>query len=365
MGESIKTMKTRTLFEFEKLFTPKSYTGFRVNARLDESAAALEAVLKQGFDHWVVMFSGGKDSTTALIVSLETILERNLPVRRVDIVYADTLVEIPPIRDFAYSFLLFLRTFEKIAPLPIFIHVLKPSMEERFWVCLLGKGYPPPHQRFRWCTKRLKIKPVEVALKSQIDPNRTVILTGIRFGESADRDRRLNYSCHRGGECGQGVWFKYSSRLKAAYLAPIVYWQECDVWDFLNYLAPEWGYPSHFLEKEVYNGRETRFGCWTCTVVRQDKAMEKITAQPKWTNLRPLMEYRERLVNLTSSRESRYCRPNGMPGRLSLKTREQLLSELLQLQEHLNKPLIAKEEVSLIRTLWSDPRYGKYEGVVR
>ena len=260
------------------------------------------------------------------------------------------------------KFLEFLDSFERFQAIPLNIHIVRPALEDRFWVCLLGKGYPPPHQRFRWCTKRLKIQPVKSALKTYIQPGRTVILTGVRFGESADRDRRMNHSCRRGGECGQGVWFQDSARLRAAYLAPIAYWRECDVWDFLNYIAPEWGYPTRDLEQNVYNGRETRFGCWMCTVVRQDKAMEKITSHPEWTHLRPLLEFRRHVLQQTSSHDSRYLRPDGKPGRLSLETRKQILSDLLQLQENLGITLINEEEVEYIKMLWTNPRYLKYEG---
>jgi len=336
-------------------------SGPRLFLRLRECAFVLESVLEKGFDHWILTFSGGKDSTTALVIALETALQENLPVRRIDVIYSDTLIEIPVIRAYALNFLKFLKTFSRVASLPLHCHVVQPTVEESFWVCMLGKGYPPPHQHFRWCTRRLKIEPVEAALKTVAQPNRTLILTGIRFGESQDRDRRLNYSCRRGGECGQGAWFQYSSRLQAAYLAPIAYWRECDVWDFLNFWAPELGYPTNSLEKEVYNGRETRFGCWMCTVVRQDKTMEKITAQPQWAHLRPLLEFRQRVKDLTSKVESRIIRPDKKPGRLSLKTRKRLLDELLSLQASVKMKLISEEEVALIQRLWKDRRYRGYE----
>jgi DNA sulfur modification protein DndC len=337
--------------------------GVRLERCLQESTRVLASVVEHGFDHWVLTFSGGKDSTATLVLALEAALQRKLSIQRLDVVYSDTLIEIPVIRQHAIRFLESLAGFERLRPLPLHFHIVRPALEERFWVCLLGKGYPPPHQRFRWCTRRLKIEPVEAQLQNVIQPSRTVIVTGVRFGESAERDRHLRASCRRGGECGQGAWFQYSSRLQAAYLAPIAFWKECDVWDFLNLYAPVWGYPTHFLEGEVYNGRETRFGCWMCTVVRQDRAMEKITARPEWAHLRPLLEFRERVLRLTSSPESRYRRSDGTPGRLSLKTRKQLLSELLQLQRALDAPLIEEEEVGFIKALWSKREYGEYEEV--
>lgn len=329
--------------------------------RVHETKKAFISALERGFNHWVLMFSGGKDSTTAVILALETAVQEKLPVSRIDIVYSDTLVEIPVIRQYALNFLRFIASFERLTSLPIKCHIVRPRLEDRFWVCLLGKGYPPPHQRFRWCTRRLKIEPAKAALEDPIQSQRRMIITGVRFGESNARDQRMTYTCRRGGECGQGAWFKYSKHLKASYLAPIAYWRECDVWDFLNFLAPDWGYPTNILEKEVYNGRETRFGCWMCTVVRQDKAMEKITSLPQWSHLRPLLEFRQRVLQICSTPTSRYYRPDGQPGRLTLKIRRQLLSELLQLQGASGMSLIEEQEVDYIKHLWANPKYGQYK----
>jgi DNA sulfur modification protein DndC len=332
----------------------------RLLENIEETKQIITKFFYHGYNHWIITFSGGKDSTTTVILALETILQENLPIQRVDIVYSDTLIEIPVIYQYALKFLNFLKQFERIKSLSIFYHIVQPRIEDRFWVCLLGRGYPPPHQRFRWCTQRLKINPVEAALKAYIQPNRTIILTGVRFGESVARDQRMSLSCQRGGECGQGVWFQHSSRLQAAYLAPIAYWQECDVWDFLNFVAPQWGYPTHLLSKEVYNGQNLRFGCWMCTVVSQDRTMERLVSQPQWAHLRPLLDFRGKIIEVTRSMESRLLRPDGTPGRLSLETRRKLLEELLLLQSTLGMTLISDEEVSFIQRLWEDERYQDY-----
>lgn len=337
---------------YEIIFDFEIKTNNRLESNFEKSLAILENMFQRGYDHWVVTFSGGKDSTTTLIVALEAILRKKLKIRKVDVIYSDTLIEIPVIYDQALKFLNFLQTFDRVRKLPLCIHITQPSVKDRFWTCLLGKGYPPPHQKFRWCTDRLKIRAAEKLLKTYICPNQTIILTGVRFGESVSRDQRLNYSCRRGGECGQGVWVRYSSRLHVAYLAPIVHWHECDVWDFLNYWAPTLGYPTYLLESKIYNGRETRFGCWMCTVVKQDKAMEKITSLPEWSHLRPLLEFRNRVWEMTRNPSSRVLRPDGNPGRLKVSVRRKLLKELLRIQEKVGIRLISKEEILFIRNLW-------------
>lgn len=328
--------------------------GARYVYRLNDSISALRSKANEGYDRWIVTFSGGKDSTTTLVIALETALLYPGLAERIDIVYSDTMIEIPTIEQFALDFLEHLRNFDPLARLPIHCHVVYPAVGERFWVCLLGRGYPPPHRRFRWCTRRLKIKPVEDALKSFVSQGKTLILTGVRFGESRDRDIRLRRSHSQRGECGQGVWFEYSSRLQAAYMAPIVEWRECDVWDFLQFHAPMLGYPTAHLEQHVYNGRETRFGCWMCTVVRRDRAMEKITSLPRWSYLRPLLGFRQRVEELTSRLESRVIRLDGKPGKLTLATRQQLLTELLGLQETVGMTLISPDEIAAIQEYWNN-----------
>lgn len=335
--------------------------GPRFLSQFRESISVLKSVIDKGYKHWIVTFSGGKDSTTTLIVVLETALAFPEQVERIDVVYSDTRVEIPVIQQFALSFLEYLQRSDRTVGLPLHCHRVYPLVEESFWVCLLGRGYPPPHQRFRWCTRRLKIEPVEQALKAFIQPDRSVIFTGVRFGESHSRDSRLYHSCRRGGECGQGVWFEYSTRLKAGYSAPIVGWGECDVWDFLNFYAPTLGYPTHHLEESVYNGRETRFGCWMCTVVKQDKAMEKITSLPQWSHLRPLLQFRHLVKELSDSPHSRVSRPDGRPGRLKLSARQYLLNELLETQMKVKMPLILAEEIAAIKELWKSQAYGGNE----
>lgn len=339
--------------EIRTLSSADSPYGVRYVYRFNESTSALVSMARRGHDHWIVTFSGGKDSTTTLVVALEAALILSGQVQRIDIVYADTMIEIPVIQEFAVDFLTFLKGFDRIATLPIHFHSVRPSIEDRFWVCLLGKGYPPPHQRFRWCTRRLKIQPVEDALRSSVRPGKTLILTGVRFGESQGRNARLRQSCSRGGECGQGVWYEYSSRLHATYMAPIVAWKECDVWDFLQFHAPALGYPTNHIEESVYNGRETRFGCWMCTVVKQDRAMEKITSLSQWSYLRPLLEFRQHVKDLTSRPESRVTRTDGKPGKLTLATRRNLLDELIELQRAVGMTIISPDEIAAIQEYWN------------
>jgi DNA sulfur modification protein DndC len=309
---------------------------------------SLEAALAQGAETFVLTYSGGKDSTATVVLTLEWWKRRGKPVE-VHVVYADTGLEIPTLHAQALGFL---EAVKSLHP-EVGIHIAKPRPEESFWVQLIGKGYPPPHNRFRWCTKRLKIAPMDRLVQSL--PGKKAILTGVRFGESDARDSRLLLSCSRGGECGQGVMFEEAKRLNALYVAPIAFWRECFVWDYLNFEAPLFGYPTKALE-EIYGGRDTRFGCWTCTVVRRDKAMAR-ALENGHAHLRPLYEFREWLWSWTRDPKTRVKRKDGNPGRLTLEARREVYRRLKEVEERVGVKLMTPEEEALIRGFWRSKRY--------
>jgi DNA sulfur modification protein DndC len=164
-------------------------------------------------------------------------------------------------------------------------------------------------------------------------------------------------SCTRGGECGQGVWFWQSKGLGISFAAPIVDWSDCDVWDFLRFVLPAKGYPTLKLYEIYRNGNDMRFGCWMCTVVRQDRTMTKLTEANDLKYLKPLLEYRNYVIEATNCRlhpESRVTRPDGNPGRLSMNTRRTLFDRLLAVEKESGLTLIAEEEKTAILRYWSE-----------
>lgn len=324
-----------------------SHDGRRLDAHIATATRACRDLVGRGYRRWYVMYSGGKDSTAALVLTLEALKDADASV---EVLYCDTQLEIPTLHQFAQEFLQFL------AGRGIKTTVLTPDPEESFWVQVIGKGYPMPHNGFRWCTARLKVRPVERYMKTlaQHEPQGLVV-TGVRFGESDARDLRLKLSCSRGGECGQGIWFEESGRLGLGYFSPIVIWRECDVWDFLSFVAPSWGYPTAGLSA-VYRGRETRFGCWTCSVVSQDRTMQKIVVvQPEW---RPLLEFRNWLVAFTRDPANRVYKRDGSPGRLTMAARQEILQRLLAVQATVGMSIVSDAELASIRALWSSGAYG-------
>jgi hypothetical protein len=136
----------------EPLLSHEGETERRLDGMIETAQRGIESMLQRGYRRWFVMYSGGKDSTAALVLTLESLKDTDA---RVEVLYCDTQLEIPTLHQFAREFLRFLATRG------VKTTVLTPDPEESFWVLVIGKGYPMPHNGFRWCTARLKVRPVE------------------------------------------------------------------------------------------------------------------------------------------------------------------------------------------------------------
>ena len=140
---------------------------------------------------WVVTFSGGKDSSTVLHLTVEVIEElkkENKDKKTVYIVSSDTKVEMPVIDKYFFKKLDEIKKYINKNQLNMQVAVVSPESKDSFWSLLLGKGYPSPNQSFRWCTDRLKIKPATKFLTSLSNNNKSILmLLGERSNESQTR----------------------------------------------------------------------------------------------------------------------------------------------------------------------------------
>lgn len=249
------------------------------------------------YDRWVIGYSGGKDSTTVvtLLAHLIEIGQIQRPPH-ISVLYADTGMEVPPLQQAALQTLAVLK--ERYG---FDTHVVRPALDERFFVYMLGRGVPPPNNgRMRWCTRVLKITPMaaQMAHLNQVG-ERVLLLTGLREGESAARDGRITAACSKdGGECGQGYLYVHTaSATHADPFAPILSWRVCHVADWLLFFAPAcfaqstgqiveiYGYESEDGQAEPLAART---GCMRCRLVQTDRMMERVLAIPRYRYLAPV-----------------------------------------------------------------------------
>jgi DNA sulfur modification protein DndC len=349
----------------------------------------------------VIGWSGGKDSTTVLQLIWNAIakLPEEKRTKKIHVVTNDTLVENPVISAWIRRSLERMKVAAEEQKMPIETHLTYPVVKQTFWVCLIGKGYPAPRNRFRWCTDRLKINPTDSFIREMIRRNGEVILTlGTRKSESTKRAATM--AKHR-------QW-RIRDRLNAnpnrpncmVYL-PIEDWQTDEVWLYLMQWENPWGNSNKDLFV-MYRGAtadnecplvvdtstpscgDSRFGCWVCTLVNKDKSMEAMIINDEakeW--MQPLLDIRNEL-DLKNDRERRDFRRifgtvqlfernvNGeikvepIPGPYLKKWREHWLRRVLEAQTKIRQTapeemrditLIQPEELSEIRRIWLEEKH--------
>lgn len=307
--------------------------------------------------HWVVAWSGGKDSTTVLTVTLALIEHGLVPrPRSLTVLYADTRMELLPLWQVAADIR------DDLDERGISHRVVMAPLDKRMLVYILGRGVPPPNNgTLRWCTRQIKIDPMAAALAeaSAGREGRVLLLTGVRIGESAARDERIATSCSKdGGECGQG---RFRVDLSGDYdvLDPILHWRICHVWEWLWTWAPEqeWGGWETRPLAEAYGGRDgdeaaetqARTGYVGCPLATRDLALDGVLRQPRWTYLAPLKDVRPlwrelRLSKHRLRKDGTETRADGSivanPGRwgpIRLESRLWALDVLLDIQRRVNE----------------------------
>jgi DNA sulfur modification protein DndC len=338
------------------------------------------------YDRWAVSFSGGKDSSC--VVSLLAVLLKQGAIHKpksVEVMYADTGLEIPPLHENAISILRVLREEHGFTTT-----ILRPPIEDRFFTYMLGRGVAPPQSGFRWCVGNLKLEPMEKHLASLSAEGRFLTFTGVRVGESAARDERIRISCTRdGAECSQGH-LQYSRQAEKVtdLCHPIIHWRVCQVWEWLISAEVEHGIPT-FLLAQTYGGDEAqeinaRTGCIQCNVAKRDLALEGLIARPEWAYLAPLAQLREVYHNLSMphsrhrkrggeiNSDGSLCKNQNRLGPLTMEAREWGLHRVLEIQQQVNHgtpagrehvSLISLEEEAYIRWAWSVGLYPrKWDG---
>lgn len=337
---------------------------------------------------WVVGYSGGKDSTATLQVVWLALqgLEPEQRTKAVHVISTDTLVENPVVAAWVTHSLDVLAEAATAQGLPLTPHRLTPAVTDTFWVNLIGRGYPAPRPKFRWCTERLKIKPSNSFIREMVRSHGEAILVlGTRKAESSGRHARMAKLESRRV---RDLLSPNDSLPNALVYSPVENWSNDDIWTFLMQSQNPWGYSNKEL-LTMYQGAsadgecplvvdsstpscgDSRFGCWTCTLVEKDKSMSAMIQndeEKEW--MLPLLELRNEL-DVADDRHLRdFRRMNGsvqlfhdqpIHGPYKQSAREDWLKRLLEAQAWIreNGPdyvrsldLVTLDELEEIRRIW-------------
>ncbi|MBB1465930.1 DNA phosphorothioation system sulfurtransferase DndC [Vibrio sp. SG41-7] len=303
------------------------------NNKLSHYIADVQRVYCADNRPWVIGYSGGKDSSAVMSLVYMALLglEKEQRHKPVFVVSSDTLVETPVVVNHIKDSLAAIQKGAKRDDLPISCHKVVPESDQTFWSSLLGKGYPAPTRSFRWCTERMKIDPVSDFIKSKVSQfDEVIVVLGSRSQESTSRAQVIakhkidgsRLACH-------------TTLANAFIYTPIDTWAVDDVWKILRLCRLEtketplgtrniwkddydlewenpWGGKNLVLwnlykdssgqgecpmviDETTPSCGNSRFGCWTCTVVTKDRAMESLIQNgEEW--MAPLLEFRNKLA---------------------------------------------------------------------
>lgn len=330
---------------------------------------------------WIVGFSGGKDSTVVAHAVFEALqaIPPSQRTRPVHIVSNDTMVESPLVMAHLDEVSSQIQAAVNSLSLPLTVARTRPDPDKTFWVLLIGKGYPSPNQQMRWCTDRLKIQPTSTYIKDNVSKyGAAVVVLGVRRTESIRRMRTVDkYENERGSNLNP-----HSSITGAYIFRPIVDLTTDDVWEILGSFPAPWG-GTHTKLFQLYRDAEggecpvvlskdeapgcgtknSRFGCWTCTVVEKDKSLQGFVDSGQHA-YKPLIAFRDWLVSIRNDQTKRSAiRRNGrltfdvsgkhIPGPFTIQARQEILDRLLAVQAEFGTQLITDDELGLIHKYWA------------
>lgn len=384
--------------EQSKNKTKSAFDALGFQSTVEELSQEIRELYSADEVPWIIGYSGGKDSTAVVQLIWTAIAE--LPIeqrkKKIHVISTDTLVENPIVSTWVERSHASMKALARDKNMPFIPRILRPKVDESFWVNLIGRGYPAPRHKFRWCTERLKIKPSNRFISNVVTQNGEAILClGVRKAESTARAKVMEKNSR----------YRIRDNLSPSgtlagclIYSPVENWSNDDIWFYLNRVKNPWGITNKDL-LGMYAGAsadgecplvvdtstpscgDSRFGCYVCTLVEKDKSMTAMIqndVEKDW--MMPLLELRNALdfrQNTEKDQEGSdhhlrdFRRMKGsvqvmstgkpVPGPYTQESRELWLRKLLAAQTYIREEgpedvrgieLITLEELKEIRRIW-------------
>ncbi len=308
--------------------------------------------------------------------------------KKVYVITSDTMVENPIVKKYMHSSSDSINKAAKRDNINLQAEMIYPEAEQTFWSRMIGLGYPTPEPPgFRWCTERLKINPMNKFVNERIkESGEIIILLGVRKGESLSRFKTISAR-----EIEGKLLHMHNDIANAYVYNPITEIPNELVWEFLlkEDCKSPWGSDMKYLfnlyqgeslgeEKSVLGEIDrdkipvtgnSRFGCWCCTMVKEDKSLQNFINKSKDKKevemLTLLRNFRNRLLEMREDRQLREAkRRNGSVykksdgsfgmGPFTLEARRIILEGLLELENKTGLELITEAELKVIDKMWDE-----------
>lgn len=186
----------------------------------------------------IVAWSGGKDSSSVLNLTISAAIELVREGCRLPCVYvttSDTGIENPEIHSYIEAEARKMVAYANANGVAIKFYIATPDLLDTWAVKVIGKRSLPtfPDSKYRECSADMKVKSQkklrdmilkEIRLTSGSKP---IVLLGTRYEESSSRAARMTQR----GETDTTPWEDSSGDL---YMSPICNWTHDDVWCYLS-----------------------------------------------------------------------------------------------------------------------------------
>ena len=293
---------------------------------------ATEAVKRQiiAGRHLTVAWSGGKDSSVTLAITLQAMRElvsegRQVPMLHV--LHADTLMENPVVVAYNQRQIRQIKRYAKEKAIPLRVWIASPGLSNDYLVSVIGGRSIISVGGSTKCQQMTKAYPLDrlkrqvrrhIAAEDGVKPGEVEIISliGTRFDESAARKRAME---SRAESAIEAVDAMGDGQL---VLSPIAHFSQMDVFEFIGHVRSERieCYDSWDELVELYKnmnggdcmvvaylaGREqentpcnARTGCWTCARVSRDTSAESLIATEggKFAWMKPLNAFRQFMID--------------------------------------------------------------------
>lgn len=294
-------------------------------AELEEKIAKAKAVLKWVMSRYRTSLSTsfGKDSSCTLGLALAVAAELVREGRAVQpfvVLTADTLVENPSVHALAQREMAKVKAWIERYNLPATTRVARPNLSSQFAVAVFGgRALPSLAGHKRDCTSDLKSAPLSRVRKAVLGKNDlpagkfVISITGVRKSESVVR--ATNVTRRKESD----VAIVQTNVDGNVALAPILGWDWDDVFGFLGLCANGIETTYSDMRDVIDTYREatgecviassdeedakaskpcqSRFGCWNCLQVKDDRSMDQMVQEPQHAYMKPLARFRTFLKN--------------------------------------------------------------------
>lgn len=338
--EPAEIMSDKDAEFFETMRLLDELNSGELEQRFEDIITFLEELYFKEDKEWIVTYSGGKDSSLVLVLVFKMLsrLPKEKRFKRVHIVSADTKVETYQMSTYLKKNLQLIKRFE--TELNLVVHLVEPDLKNSFFWNVIGRGVvaPKPPSPFQWCTKKMKINPMnekmkeiiaqapvdlsENFLKSEEEANKeqakhydVIMMLGSRLDESSKRAKSIEkYSSEEELYFG---WNPDFHNVKMCY--PIKKILTSDLWAYITSEEKlPWGLPTAELFAMYSDGSEecpmtktelasakgcgstnSRNGCWVCLYSGADDKMLETLISSGQTEVRYLAEWKRFLYDVT------------------------------------------------------------------